>query len=268
MSFRLKEAVFKVRCRAPGCPFFPEIVVKENIMGATEADVDSEAMKIARNMAYIKHDALYGRTHALENPEATKVTGSYEHIGPAPALPTPAAAPSVPTRTYRPGEIIIRKGESAVRVCEIINGSALNEHLPDLIYKPGSFFGAAAIFRNKSRMTDIVAGPEGATVAFFNIRELSKTNPAKARELYDEAMEDIFHVVQHLEDYSRSLEKQVKKLETALAAKKPAVKKAPAKKAPVKKAPVKKAAKKAAKKPAKKPAAKPKKAAAKKKPKR
>jgi exonuclease VII small subunit len=240
MSFRLKEAVFRVKCREPGCPFFPEIIVKENIMGATEADVDSEAIKIARNMAFIKHDALYGRTHALANPEATKVTGSYVQLGTGPAAPAAAPAPaaSVPTRSYRPGEIIIHKGESAVTVCEVVRGSAHNEKLPELVYMSGSTFGAAAIFRQKNRLADIVAGAEGATIAFYNLRELSKSNPSKARELYDEAMEDIFHVVQHLEEHADSLEKQVKKLQASLAAKKAAPK--PAAKAKPKKAATKK----------------------------
>jgi hypothetical protein len=263
MSFRLKEAVFKVRCREPGCPFFPEIVVKENIMGATEADVDSEASKIARNLAYIKHDALYGRKHALMTPETTKVTGSYERMGQVQAADAPGTvrppvapgAPAVPTRTYTPGQIIIRKGESAVTVCEVISGSAFNEKIPDMKYEAGSIFGAAAIFRNKSRMADIVAGPQGAAVAYYNIRELSRTNPAKARELYDEAMEDIFHVVQHLEEYSQSLEKRLKRLEAGKASARPAAK---AKKPAAKKAkPAKKAVKKSAAK--KKPTAKKKK---------
>ena len=87
MSFKLKEAVFKVRCRAPGCPFFSDFIVTENIMGLTEADVDSEAQKLARNMAYNKHDALYGRMHALESPEIHKISGSYEAHWPSASGP-------------------------------------------------------------------------------------------------------------------------------------------------------------------------------------
>jgi hypothetical protein len=245
MSFKLKEAVFKVKCREPGCPFFPEIVVKENIMGATEAEVDSEAIKIARNMAYIKHDALYGRKHALANPEAIKVNGSYVQFGTSPATPVAPPSPeaSVPTRSYQPGEIILAKGESAVTVYEVVRGSAHNEKLPEIVYRTGATFGAAAIFRQKNRLANIVAGEEGTTIALYNLRELSRTNPSKARELYDEAMEDIFHVVQHLEEYTESLERQVKKLQAARAVKKPAPK-----------LPIKKKAKKTASK--KKPAAK------------
>jgi len=224
MSFRLKDAVFKVRCREPGCPFNSDFSVKENIMGATEADVDSEAMKIARNMGFIKHDALYGRKHQLVNPEVYKVDARYDRIGTAPYAPqsTPPAfgqqahqGPSVPTRTYRRGDVIIRHGESATTVCEVIHGVALNEKLPDLAYKTGSTFGAASIFKQKKRMVDIVAGEDGTTIAFYDLRVLAKSNPAKARELYEESMEDIFHILSYLEGYAASLEKQVARLQAA-----------------------------------------------------
>ena len=108
MSFKLKEAVFKVRCRAPGCPFFSDFIVTENIMGLTEADVDSEAQKLARNMAYNKHDALYGRMHALESPEIHKISGSYERIGPPPAAPSPTPpvfTPSAPPQAQAPAAV-------------------------------------------------------------------------------------------------------------------------------------------------------------------
>ncbi len=242
MSLKLKEALFKVRCREPGCPFNSEFLVKENIMGATEADVDSEALKLARNLGYIKHDALFGRKHPLANPEVTKVSGTYEKIGTAPegTAPQAPAAPSAPTRVYKRGEAIIRKGESAVTVCEVVHGSAYNVNHPDMLYKPGSTFGAAALFRQKNRMGDVVAGEDGTTIAFYNIREIMKSNPAKARELYDEAMEDIFHILVHLEDYSASLEKKVRKLEAAALKAQPAAKKsaAPKKKPSAKKRPL------------------------------
>jgi hypothetical protein len=110
MSFRLKEGVFKVKCREPGCAFNSEFVVRENIMGATESDVDTEALRIACNLAYIKHDALYGRMHPLANPEVTKISGSYEHLGTgfeAPATVSaekpwsapPVASPALPAIT-------------------------------------------------------------------------------------------------------------------------------------------------------------------------
>jgi len=101
MSFRLKEAMFKVRCREPGCSFYSEFVVRENIMGATEADVDSEALKIARNLGYIKHDALYGRMHQLSNPDVVKVSGAYDHLGTGTETPS---SPSSYTPPWAPAQ--------------------------------------------------------------------------------------------------------------------------------------------------------------------
>ncbi len=238
MSFRLKEATYRIRCREPGCVFVSDFVIKENIMGATEADMDTEVLKLARNSAYVKHDALFGRKHPLTNPDITKVSSSYDRIGvTAPAY----AAPPVPTRTFRRGALIIRKGESAVTVCEVVRGVALNEKLPDLVYRAGATFGSAAIFRQKNRMADIVAGEDGTAIAFYDLRELRRTNPAKARELYDQAMEDIFHLLQYFEQYSQGLERKVKagraRGRARPAAKKPAAKKkrAGAKKKPSRK---------------------------------
>jgi hypothetical protein len=249
MSFKLKDATFRVRCREPGCPFNSEFTVKENIMGATEADVDSEAIKLARNLGYIKHDAIYGRKHQLANPEVTKVSGSYDRIGAAPdgsghgvsssAHAAPSTASAYPTRTYQKGQTIIRKGESAATVVEVVRGNAYNIRHPDMSYGPGTTFGAAALFRQKSRLADIVAGEDGTTVTFFNIRELTRSNPAKARELYDEAMEDVFHILVYLEEYSTSLEKKVQRLERKGSKALPAAKKGPAKK-PARKVPAKK----------------------------
>ncbi len=211
MSFRLKEIVFQAKCTEPGCPFNVDFAVKENIMGATEADIDSEAWKIARNLAFIKHDSLYGRKHALSRPEIHKVSAKYEQIGPEmiDAL-TPPATP--PTRGFKKGEWIIRKGESATTVCEVVHGSAVNERRPEIVYEAGSTFGVAALFQQKSRLADIVAGEDNTVIGFYSMRELAKTNPVKAREMYNAAMEDIFNVITHLEECNASLEKQVARL--------------------------------------------------------
>jgi CRP-like cAMP-binding protein len=211
MSYRLKEIVFQARCNEPGCPFRVEFAVKENIMGATEADIDAEAWRFARNLAFIKHDSLYGRKHALVRPEIRKMSAKYEQIGEdmIDAL-TPPASP--PTRTFGKGEWIIRKGESATTVCEVIRGSAVNEKRQEVVYEAGSTFGAAALFQQKNRMADIVAGEEGTVIGFYNMRELVKTNPPKARELYNAAMEDMFNVITHLEECNALLEKKVGRL--------------------------------------------------------
>lgn len=232
MSLKLKEAVFRVKCREAGCPFISDFTVKENIMGATEADVDSEAWKIARNLAYIKHDSLYGRKHPLGNPEIWKVSGTYDRLGQQHAAGAPAPASmheaSAPTRAYRRGQRITEKGESAMSVCEVVRGSVCNAAHPDLLYKPGTTFGTAALFKHKVTLVDMTACEDDTVVRFYNIGELSKTDPAKARELYDEAMDDILRLLNHLEAHARSLETRVKKLKAESAALKKKKKPAPA----------------------------------------
>jgi hypothetical protein len=81
MGFRLKNGVFSVRCRRPGCPFNTQLKIETTLMGATEKDVELEAFKIARDMATTKHDAVYGSNHYLENPAIHKIGGTYEPFG-------------------------------------------------------------------------------------------------------------------------------------------------------------------------------------------
>jgi hypothetical protein len=237
MALKLKEVVFRVRCREMGCPFTSDFSVKENIMGATQADVDGEALKIARDQAMTKHDAIYGRKHMMLNPDMHKVAGTYEPLGPAsPAgrtRPMSAGEP-VHTRRFDRGEKIVAKGERATTVCEVVRGSAINEARPGIVYRPGSTFGAAGLFEHKKRMASIVAVENDTLIGFYDMRELTKTDPAKARELYNEAMEDIFRVLAYLEDNCASLEKRIAKLKAGSVKK--SARKAPAKpaKKPVK----------------------------------
>jgi len=243
MALRLKEVVFRVRCREIGCPFVSDFSVKENIMGATQEDVDSEALKIARDQAMTKHDAIYGRRHTMLNPETHKVAGTYETLGPvSPAAKTAPMGRAEPlkARRFDRGERIVTKGEHATTVCEVIRGSATSEARPGIVYRPGSTFGAAALFEHKKRMASIVAAEDDTLIGFYDMRDLSKTDPNKARELYNEAMEDIFHVLAYLE-------KKIAKLKAG-AAKKPT--KTPARKAPGK--PLRRSAKKPARKSEKK----------------
>lgn len=224
MGYKLKEALFRVRCREPGCPFVSDFSVKENLWGATEADVESEAWKLAKDLGITRHDAIHGKRHPMIDPDIHKIRSSYEVIGVTgqrrPALPSPRLGEAINTRRYDRGERIIAKGESATTVCEVVRGAAYNEHRPKLLYRPGATFGAAGLFENKRRMADIVAGENGTIIAFYDMRELWTSDREKAKELSNEAMEDIFRVLSWLEGHTESLEKQVAKLKAELAAKK------------------------------------------------
>jgi len=81
VGYKLKEALFRVRCREPGCPFVSDFSVKENLQGATEADVESEAWKLAKDLGITRHDAIHGKRHPMINPDVHKIRSSYELIG-------------------------------------------------------------------------------------------------------------------------------------------------------------------------------------------
>jgi len=248
MAFKLKEALFRVRCREPGCPFVSDFLVKENLQGATEADVNSEAWKLAKDLGITRHDAIHGKRHPMIEPDIHMIRSSYETIGAVrrgKVLPAPSRlGESINTRRYDRGDRIIVKGERATTVCEVVRGVARNERRPSLVYRPGATFGAAGLFENKRRMADIVAAEDGTIIAFYDMRELWSTDREKAKELSNEAMEDIFRVLTWLEDRCDALEKQLARRRTGGAAAR--IAKKPAKRAARK--PVRKAAKKPAKK--------------------
>ena len=81
MAYRLKTGIYQIKCGEPNCPFDAKFQVKQNIMGITEQDVETEARKIASGMAAIKHDAIYGNKHKLKASSILKVTGQFERVG-------------------------------------------------------------------------------------------------------------------------------------------------------------------------------------------
>jgi uncharacterized small protein (DUF1192 family) len=238
MAFVLRDALFQVKCRQPGCPFKMEFKITQNIMGETEQDCEHEAMKIGRDMGSIKHDAMFGRTHALKDPVIRKVGGSYVGFGSdrgaghptAPQQPPQTAAEAglphppgaVAVRKYAKDDVIVRKGERASTVCEVLQGSASPEHTTAIRYGQGSSFGAAGLLSNQARTGSVIALENDTVIAFYNIQELTRSNPAKARELYNEIMEDTLHVIAYLDERVNELEDEVARLEAEKTSAKPA----------------------------------------------
>ena len=150
MPYKLKNGIYAVRCRYPRCTFHSQFEIKQNIMGMTEQDVEIEAKRIARDMALIKHDAIHATRHTLRNPDIRKVSGSYELIGAAPRedgggrYGAPARE-DVFYKEYSRGEVILRKGDDATSVCEVVRGSAYPERNRNYRYRQGDCFGAAAL---------------------------------------------------------------------------------------------------------------------------
>lgn len=215
MPYKLKNGIYAVRCRYPRCTFHSQFEIKQNIMGMTEQDVEIEAKRIARDMALIKHDAIHATRHTLRNPEIRKVSGSYELIGPAPrnrgeGSYGASAREDVFYKEYLRGEVILKKGDDATSVCEVVHGSAYPERNRVHRYCQGDCFGAAALLNKHRRTCNVVAGSDGTKVAFYNLIELSKNNPKKAREMFSAVMEDTFKVIQDLE---KSIDRTQKEIE-------------------------------------------------------
>jgi CRP-like cAMP-binding protein len=215
MPYKLKGGIYAVKCRHVGCSFNTRFEIDQNIMGMTEQDVELEARRLARDMAQTKHDAIFGNKHGLKNPEVRKVSGVHQLVGAHQELLLDGVK-DVIHQEYKKGEVILIKGESASTICQVIRGFAYPLRNKEHRYNSGDCFGVAALLQRQSRTADIIAGKDGTRIAFFNVLDLSRKNPKKARFLYDQAMEDVFKVIRNLEDtvdrLEQKLERQLEKV--------------------------------------------------------
>ncbi len=199
MAFKLKDGLFRVQCKHTGCPFKSEFKVSQNIMGLAEADVEREAKKIAHDMALIKHDAIFGRQHSLTKPVIRKVGGSYVSVGGRTSSPIPGQDGFMIQRKFAKGEVILKRGEDATTICRVIKGAAYPEGNEAFQYAPGDTFGVAGLLMGQSRMVNVLASKANTVVAFYDLRELNASDPQKARELFNGALQDVFHVLTVME---------------------------------------------------------------------
>jgi len=198
MPYQLKNGVFLVRCRYPGCPFATQVSTEQKIMAMTEQDVEREAKNLVRDIAMTKHDAVYGTRHTLRNPEIRRISGTYQLIGQPEGTAEPQSH-EVFYRDFDKGEVILQEGDEATTLCEVIRGSAFADRNRSHRYSIGSCFGASALLANHSRTCNVIAGANGTRVAFYNLINLSKKNSKKASRLFQSVMEDTLRVIQDLE---------------------------------------------------------------------
>jgi hypothetical protein len=197
MPFRLIKGVFEVRCRHEHCPFNDHVKIEQEIMGVTEEDVRSEAQKMARDQASVKHDSIYGRSHSLVSPElrmssgVIQKVGGVTHSGPEGEMPAEK-------RRFKKGEVILRKGEAASTVCEILEGSAYPLANKSHRYELGDCFGVAALVPNQKRLSDVIAHSDDTLVAFYRLGDLRQAEPEKATRVVAQIMEDTLRVVDEL----------------------------------------------------------------------
>ncbi len=196
MPYRLNMGVYTVRCRHPHCPFNAQMKIDQAIMGMTESDVETEARKIARDMAMVQHDSIRGRQHSLHNPEIRRASGSCQLVG---AGPERAPRPQGGFRDFAKGECIVKEGENADWVCEVLRGVAYPQQNRSHRYAAGDCFGAAALLPKHTRMTSIIAGSDRTRIAFYDLMELKKSDPRKANKVFARIMEDTLQVIRDLE---------------------------------------------------------------------
>jgi hypothetical protein len=198
MPYRLYKGVFSVRCRQPKCPYNDQIKIDQDIVGVTEEDVRVEAFKMARDHATMKHDSVFGRrTHGLESPEIRMVSGAIQKLGGA-SLAGTADHKGISVRTFGKGEVILRKGETAGTVCEILEGGAYPLANKSHRYGVGDCFGVAALVPHHTRLSDVIAQADGTSVAFYDLNDLRQNEPGRASRVVSRIMEDTLQVVDEL----------------------------------------------------------------------
>ncbi len=197
MPYRLYRGIFSVRCRHPQCVYNDQVKVEQDIMGVTEEDVRVEAFKMAKDQATMKHDSVFGRrTHGLESPEVRMVSGAIQRIGVAVGETPPQKGMTL--RRFRKGEVILKKGETAGTVCEILEGGAFPAANKSHRYGVGDCFGVAALVPHHTRLSDVIAATDDTAVAFYDLGDLRSSEPTRANRLVNRIMEDTLQVVDEL----------------------------------------------------------------------
>jgi hypothetical protein len=210
MPYQLKKGVYAVRCRHPHCPFNDRFEIEENVMGWEESDVRIEALKIARDAALVKHDSIHGRRHPLENPEVRMVAGAIVALG-ITAAPVVTPAPrGVDIRRYAKGDVIMNEEADATTVCEVLEGTAFPARNRTHRYAQGDCFGWAPFLPNHG-ISEVIAGQDNTSVAFYDLEHLRRRDPASASRLLARAMEDSLRVIGELGRTVERLRREVQR---------------------------------------------------------
>ncbi len=196
MPYRLLNGVYAVRCRHEHCPFNDHIKIEHEILGVTEEDVRSEALKMAHDQATVKHDSIYGRRHDLESPDIRMVSGTIQRLGGI--MADAGSRRGFAVRRFKRGEVILRKGDTAAAICEVLEGSAYPRTNRSHRYRVGDCFGVAALVPNRKRLSDVIAASDDTLVAFYHLNDLREVEPARASSLVSRLMEDTLRVVDEL----------------------------------------------------------------------
>ncbi len=212
MPYCLKKAIYHIKCIEENCPFDIKLEINNNITGITEKDVELEARKFINEIAALKHDELYLDKHPLDKKSIEKISIIYEAVDSRKSSIIIQKEPIV-YKEYKKDDIIIGMDDVLYCVCEVVKGFAFQNKNKNNIYKVGDNFGSSDLIINQNRIVNIIAGQDGTTIAFYNIKELSKKDPAKAKELYTKSTEDVFEIITSMEEVIFKLDNLLEKEE-------------------------------------------------------
>lgn len=205
MSFKLKKGIFNVKCPEENCDFELDIDVKQNILGFTEKEVENNSKKIAGVIAKLQHDLDVSKKHFLNNPLITVKSCICEAVSEKSSLIINHEE-AIKYVEFKSNEVIIKKDDLINFVCEVVKGSAYSTQKKSKMYEVGDNFGAYHLLINQKKSADIVAGNSGATIAIYDLKELSLKDPGKTRELYQKSMDDILQSMNDMENVINDLQ--------------------------------------------------------------
>ncbi len=176
MAYQLDKGEFRVKCDIPKCPFNAECDITQKIAGVIKRDVENEAKRIARDMASIKHDAMYGRLHRLTKPGVRMVSGTIKQFGAgARKTSTTAQEEGSVLRDYRKRETVVKKGKVSTTICEVIKGHVYPEKDPSFKYQKGDIFGASDPLIQQNHRNNLNSRLQREQVKSKSYRERLKT---------------------------------------------------------------------------------------------
>ena len=124
-------------------------------------------------------------------------SGSIQRVGGPPQAES-ASPRGMSVRRFRKGEVILKRGEAAGTVCEVLEGGAYPAANRTHHYGVGDCFGVAALVPNHTRMSDVMAASDETTVAFYDLAGLRASEPTRANRVVNRIMEDTLQVVDEL----------------------------------------------------------------------
>lgn len=207
MAYKLVKGEFLVKCNCDECSYSNKFEITDGFYGENENDALSAAGEQAKMLALLEH-RKDSPEHDFENMIVEKSSGIYEFVSFQKLLHSEQGE-GVKYKTYKKGDVVIASDEKFYGLCEVVKGSASICRAKVLTLKPGEVFGLSELCVNQVRSGDLVADEDETMIAFYNMRELFKTDLKKCLDLYHASVQNIFALIEHLRDEAVMLEKKL-----------------------------------------------------------